>query len=133
MGGIGVAAGNFGLAAAIGRIIAGACAAGAQINYEASKCLVDFDYLECKKKLIMKNFTRVMDNDKSLILKLISVFVLLFRYIKLFNIEILLPFLVFMFVWYFTFYIIKNKDYSILSLTIMTSLLFLIVIKLVFS
>lgn len=56
MGGIGVAAGNFGLAAAIGRILAGACAAGAQINYEASKCLGDFDYLECKKEANKEKF-----------------------------------------------------------------------------
>lgn len=49
MGGIGIAAGTFGGAAPIGGALAGACVAGAQINYEANKKLCDIDYQECKK------------------------------------------------------------------------------------
>lgn len=82
---------------------------------------------------MMKNLTRVMHNDKSLILILVSLLVIFCRNMKLFNIDIFLPLLVCISVSYFSFYIIRNKDYSVLSITTIIFLIFLIGVKLYYS
>ena len=48
-GGIGIAAGSAGWAAPVGGSLAGACAAGAQIQYEGSVKQCYYSYLQCKK------------------------------------------------------------------------------------